>query len=67
MSSSYKEVFLWIRDGAGFKVVDKLAGNEASTSSIAFSPDGALVALSMYDDMKRRFVLFQVSGNRFVP
>lgn len=67
VSSSYKEVFLWIREGTGFKVVDKLANNEASISSIAFSPDGALVALSEYEQTKRRIVLYQVSGNRFAP
>ncbi|MGO9308360.1 MAG: WD40 repeat domain-containing protein [Spirochaetia bacterium] len=66
VSASSSEVFLWVRDGAGFKVVDKLAKNEASISSIAFSPDGALVAMSQYDDMARRMALYQVSGNRFV-
>jgi WD40 repeat protein/tetratricopeptide (TPR) repeat protein len=67
VSSSYKEVFLWIREGAGFKVVDKLANNEASILSIAFSPDGALAALSEYDQTSRRIVVFRVSGNRFEP
>ena len=66
-SSSYKEVFLWARDGAGFKVVDSLAGNEASIASMSFSPDGAILALSMHNDMKRRLALFRVSGNKFVP
>jgi WD40 repeat protein/tetratricopeptide (TPR) repeat protein len=67
VSSSYKEVFLWARDGAGFKVVDKLAGNEASVQSIAFSPDGVLAALSMYDQTKRRVAVFRVSGGKFEP
>jgi WD40 repeat protein/tetratricopeptide (TPR) repeat protein len=67
LSSSYKEVFLWIRDGAGFKVADRLAGNEASISSIAFSPDGALVALSEYDQTRRRIAVFRVSGDQLQP
>ncbi len=67
VSAASTEVFLWIRDGAGFKVVDKLANNQASIRSVAFSPDGALVALSEYEDTARRMVFYSVSGNHFVP
>ena len=67
VSSAGKEVFLWQRAGAVFKVVDRLAGNEASVSSIAIAPEGSLVAMAEYEQMTRRIVLFRVSANRRSP
>jgi WD40 repeat protein/tetratricopeptide (TPR) repeat protein len=67
VSSAGTEVFLWQRAGTGFKVIDRLAGNEASVSSIAIAPDGTLVALAEYEQMTRRIVLYRVSANRLEP
>jgi WD40 repeat protein len=66
VSSSSNEVFLWNREGTGFKVVDRLAHNEGSISCIAFSPDGALVALSEYGETTRRIAFYRVSPNGFL-
>jgi WD40 repeat protein len=65
-SSTYHEVFLWQRDGKGFKVVDRLTDYEPAVSSIVFSPDGSAIA-TIEDDTQtqvRRIVIYDVSGNR---
>ncbi|HVO39351.1 MAG TPA: hypothetical protein VMV03_10040 [Spirochaetia bacterium] len=64
VSAAGKEVFLWRRDASTFKVVDRLAGHTGSVSSISFTPDGSLVALSENDDMTRRIILCRVDGDR---
>ena len=66
-SASSNEVFLWTRDGASFKVVDRLAHNEAAVSFMVFSPDSSLVAMSQYEQTARRIVIYRVGKNTLEP
>jgi WD40 repeat protein/tetratricopeptide (TPR) repeat protein len=67
VTASGHEVFLWLRDGMSFKVAGRLDGRESTLTGLAFSPDGALVAMSEYQDRARRLAFYKVSGNTLAP
>jgi WD40 repeat protein/tetratricopeptide (TPR) repeat protein len=67
VSSAGRELFLWTRDGPGFALAAKMEGRESTVRSIAFSPDGRLVAMSEYQDRQRRIAFYRLADNRLVP
>ena len=64
-SAAGQEVFLWKRQDASFVIADKLPRFTGAVSSMAFTPDGSVLAFSVYDDMTRRIVACRVDGDRF--
>ncbi len=59
LSYAHGELFLWKRNGTSFQVVDRLPGKVPSVTSLGFSPDGHLAAISTTGDMTRGLTLYR--------
>lgn len=64
ISCAQGELFLWRRNGTTFQVVDRLPGKVPSVTSLGFSPDGSLAAVSTTGDMSRDLTLYRTASDR---